>query len=95
MIDFNVELRDSKSGQLVLNGAVARIDTLPNLAIFPPTRSIGAGTANFYHGPPLGAAVQVVVTVEAAGYVPWTNGDVPLVFQAETINVVVPLVPFR
>lgn len=96
MIDLNVALTDSATGKPV-GGAIVRIDTLPNLAIFPPTRTVnqgGPGTCNFYHGPPI-SPVQVVMTVEAAGYVPWTNGDTPLTFGDTTIDLPVSLVSFK
>lgn len=95
VIELNVIL---VSGGNPVGGAVVRIDTLPNLAIFPPTRMVnagGPGTCNFYVGPPLVQAVQVAVSVDAAGYVPWTTSDTNVVFQNDTVNLEVELVPFQ
>ncbi len=98
LIDLNVALTDAQTGAPVSTGAVVRLDTWPPLELFPPVRIVnagGPGTCNFYHGAPLPAPIQVCVTVDAAGYVPWTNGQDPLTFGAATVDLAVALQSFR
>lgn len=68
-----------------------------NQIIDPPTRQTsGDGGANlYYQGPAFDPPVEVSLMVDAAGYVPWSTNDKPIMLGSSDVNYDVELTPFR
>ena len=67
-----------------------------NQIIDPPVRQTsGDGGANLYfQGPPFNPPIAVSLAVDAAGYIPWSTEDEPIMLGASNVRYEVHLTPF-
>lgn len=94
-VTLNVFVRDGQTGEGIGDARVVALTR--DQIIDPPTRQTsGDGGCNlYYQGPAFDPPIMVSLTVDAAGYVPWSTSANPIPLGKDSIDYHVELVRFK